>query len=233
MVSGFGKLDKSMALSFAMLENAFCQTVSDEVLMKYLVIALVSCQSLSITTAWAQDAAKTELVQHNAENVNRPEGQSSNQSSITSSFMPTDHVGPGALSFMVGKWRGSVDGETWEEVWSENKDKTVLMSLRSIQDKNGVVDFEVCVLRAGKHGGTPYFKKLSPLLMEETKDPWIGGIGQDTANSAFIELNLKDEEGTVQNKQVLSYTKKSENLTILKIKRNASERIIELHKVAL
>lgn|GEM_PF-5256741 len=193
--------------------------------MKVLrVLPIVVSLSICISQAFAQNHNKAITV-------------SSNESAKTlitdPCFVPTDHVGPGALSFMVGKWQGTVNGESWEEVWSENKDKTLLMCLKSIQNKNGVVDFEVCILRAGRHGGTPYFKKLSPMLIEESRDPWIGGIGQDNANSAFIELNLKDENGAVKDSQVLSYTKKSEKLTILKVKKNGSEKIIELHKASL
>jgi hypothetical protein len=149
---------------------------------------------------------------------------------VPASFMKTDNVGPRALCFMVGKWHGSVDGELWEEVWSEKDDKTMMMCLRNIQNQAGVVNFEVLVIRGGRHGGTSYLKTLGPLLIEESRDPWMGGVGQESANSAYLALNLHGEDDKVKDSQKFEYTQKSDDFVILKVTRNEKEKVIELHK---
>lgn len=216
--------------------------------MKCLLFSLGVCVALSIAAGYAEETTKSPTAERlegpRDRNIFRtPEtyalshDRTTDRKQIglqeTASFMPTDHVGPGALSFMLGKWQGSVDGESWEEVWSENKDRTVLLCLRTTQDKNGIVDFAVCVVRAGKHGGTAYWKKLSPMLIEESRDPWMGGIGQENSNSAYLDLNLHSEDSAVKDRQKLEYIKKSKDLVVLKVSRNQQEKVIELQRSAI
>lgn len=182
---------------------------------------LILALSFSVASTFAQGTANNTTQKPVAEKPKNFE---------VDSFMKTDHVGPLALSFMLGKWHGSVDGELWEEVWAEKEDKTMIMCLRNIQDQAGVVDFEVCVIRGGRHGGTSYCKKLSPMLIEESRDPWMGGVGQDSSNSAYLDLNLKAEDSTVKDRQRLEYTKKTNDLVILKVNRNQKEKVIELRR---